>query len=438
MCTGPPPATPAEFTTTSRRPCASSTVRDRRRDRRLVGDVGNGGSSRPAPPPPPRPSARASLRSRPATRAPFVGEPERGGLAEARRRAGDQRDLAVQPSHRWSLRTSMPSRGTAASCAPLNTVCPWSPPVREAYLTMKFALFYEIPVAAPVDARQGAPGVQEHARAGDPRRPDGLPRVLDRRAPLPRGVLALLEPRGALRRGRGAHREHPHRVRRAPAAEAVQPPDPHRGVGRGARPHLRRPRRLRHRPLVDARRARGLRRRPRRDARDVARGARAHRRRVDRGRVPGRRRVLEDGRAAPRAPEAAAAAAPADLRRDQQPARPRGDGAAAASACARSPSGSRPSSSRSNIAMYREGLAECEQPAGKFVNDTAATFTMVHCAPTSEEATEVAKESFEWYPKLRRRAHRVGRGVAGGARHHRTPRHLPVHRRHAEARSATA
>ena len=48
--------------------------------------------------------------------------------------------------------------------------------------------------------------------------------------------------------------------------------------------------------------------------------------------------------------------------------------------------------------MYREGLAECEQPAGKFVNDTAATFTMVHCAPTTEEATEVAKESFEWYP----------------------------------------
>ena len=38
------------------------------------------------------------------------------------------------------------------------------------------------------------------------------------------------------------------------------------------------------------------------------------------------------------------------------------------------------------------------KPAGKFLNDTAATFTMVHCAPTSEEATEVAKESFEWYP----------------------------------------
>jgi alkanesulfonate monooxygenase SsuD/methylene tetrahydromethanopterin reductase-like flavin-dependent oxidoreductase (luciferase family) len=49
--------------------------------------------------------------------------------------------------------------------------------------------------------------------------------------------------------------------------------------------------------------------------------------------------------------------------------------------------------------MYRKGLAACTQPAGKFVNDTAATFTMVLCAPTNEEATEVARESFEWYPK---------------------------------------
>ena len=52
-----------------------------------------------------------------------------------------------------------------------------------------------------------------------------------------------------------------------------------------------------------------------------------------------------------------------------------------------------------NIAMYRKGLAACDQPAGKFVNETAATFTMVLCAPTNEEATEVARESFEWYPK---------------------------------------
>jgi alkanesulfonate monooxygenase SsuD/methylene tetrahydromethanopterin reductase-like flavin-dependent oxidoreductase (luciferase family) len=52
-----------------------------------------------------------------------------------------------------------------------------------------------------------------------------------------------------------------------------------------------------------------------------------------------------------------------------------------------------------NIDLYREGLKECEKPAGAFLNDTAATFTMVHCAPTTAEATEVAKESFEWYPR---------------------------------------
>jgi alkanesulfonate monooxygenase SsuD/methylene tetrahydromethanopterin reductase-like flavin-dependent oxidoreductase (luciferase family) len=52
-----------------------------------------------------------------------------------------------------------------------------------------------------------------------------------------------------------------------------------------------------------------------------------------------------------------------------------------------------------NIAAYREGLAECEEPIGKFRNETAATFTMVHCAPTKEEAYQVAEESFVWYPK---------------------------------------
>ena len=41
MCTGPPPATPATFTTTSSRPCAATHVGDRRRDRGLVGDVGD-------------------------------------------------------------------------------------------------------------------------------------------------------------------------------------------------------------------------------------------------------------------------------------------------------------------------------------------------------------------------------------------------------------
>ena len=85
-----------------------------------------------------------------------------------------------------------------------------------------------------------------------------------------------------------------------------------------------------------------------------------------------------------------------------------------------------------NIDLYREGLKECEKPAGAFLNDTAATFTMVHCAPTTEEATEVAKESFEWYP-------RYGGGLIASVaewmeeKGRDRARHLPVHERRAEA-----
>ena len=51
------------------------------------------------------------------------------------------------------------------------------------------------------------------------------------------------------------------------------------------------------------------------------------------------------------------------------------------------------------IAIYREGIAACTDPIGRFVNDQAATFTMVNVAPTVAEAVDVAAESFEWYPK---------------------------------------
>jgi alkanesulfonate monooxygenase SsuD/methylene tetrahydromethanopterin reductase-like flavin-dependent oxidoreductase (luciferase family) len=50
------------------------------------------------------------------------------------------------------------------------------------------------------------------------------------------------------------------------------------------------------------------------------------------------------------------------------------------------------------IQLYRNGLKEA-QPIGKFVNDRAATFTMVHCAETNEEAKQNAAESVVWYLK---------------------------------------
>ena len=48
------------------------------------------------------------------------------------------------------------------------------------------------------------------------------------------------------------------------------------------------------------------------------------------------------------------------------------------------------------IRLYRDGIARAV-PIGKFVNPRAATFTMVHCARTNAEAREDAAESFEWY-----------------------------------------
>jgi len=48
------------------------------------------------------------------------------------------------------------------------------------------------------------------------------------------------------------------------------------------------------------------------------------------------------------------------------------------------------------IALYRRGIAAAV-PVGRFVNDRAATFTMVHCADTTAEAVANARDAFTWY-----------------------------------------
>jgi len=58
-----------------------------------------------------------------------------------------------------------------------------------------------------------------------------------------------------------------------------------------------------------------------------------------------------------------------------------------------------PETLEERVAAYRKGQSDCTTPTGAFVNDTAATFTMVHCADTNEKARTVAEESFVWYPK---------------------------------------
>jgi alkanesulfonate monooxygenase SsuD/methylene tetrahydromethanopterin reductase-like flavin-dependent oxidoreductase (luciferase family) len=57
-----------------------------------------------------------------------------------------------------------------------------------------------------------------------------------------------------------------------------------------------------------------------------------------------------------------------------------------------------PEEVKRKIDIYREAVLKCDKPLGKFVNNQAATFTMATCAPTREEAWETARESFEWYP----------------------------------------
>jgi alkanesulfonate monooxygenase SsuD/methylene tetrahydromethanopterin reductase-like flavin-dependent oxidoreductase (luciferase family) len=57
------------------------------------------------------------------------------------------------------------------------------------------------------------------------------------------------------------------------------------------------------------------------------------------------------------------------------------------------------------IELYRKGLAQAK-PVGKFVNPRAATFTMVHCAESDEEARQNAAESVVWY--LRRSVQLIG------------------------------
>jgi len=50
------------------------------------------------------------------------------------------------------------------------------------------------------------------------------------------------------------------------------------------------------------------------------------------------------------------------------------------------------------IGLYHSTLKHAE-PAGAFVNNQAATFALAHCAATTAQARQEAKESFEWYAR---------------------------------------
>ena len=51
------------------------------------------------------------------------------------------------------------------------------------------------------------------------------------------------------------------------------------------------------------------------------------------------------------------------------------------------------------IDIYRKAIKTCTKPLATYVNNQAAAFTMVNCAPTKQESYDVSKESFVWYGK---------------------------------------
>ena len=140
-CTGPPPATPAAFTTASRRPCSRTTCATSLGDRGFV--------------------ATSSVATFAAvlhvgaddTRAFGRGTLHAGG-ADPRRRAGHQRDLACQPTH---ARTS-DGRGRL----PRRT--------HERKPTDEIRALLRDPGGASLGRGQRTSRLQEHARAGGVRR----------------------------------------------------------------------------------------------------------------------------------------------------------------------------------------------------------------------------------------------------------------------------
>ena len=319
--TGPPPATPGRVDQPVDGAAEGDRVLHELGHRGLVGHVGV--AEGPAPPGvgPLRCGVRRRREVGPHDRRPLLEQAGRRGPADARCRAGDDVGPPSQSTHGSSPLVAPGRPGLIGAVHCLARAVP-GPPSSGGSPRHEVRAVLRNPRPPPLGGRQRARRLPEHAGAGDRRRPLRVARLLDGRAPLPAGVLPLLEPRGALRRHRGADRAHPPRLRRAPHAQALQPPGAHRGVGGRARPALGRPGRPRDGPLGDPGRARGLRHRPGREPAHVAGGHRARRRLLDQRGVRVRGRVLADAPAA-RAAQALAEAAPAAVGRHDQRRGPR-------------------------------------------------------------------------------------------------------------------
>ena len=61
--------------------------------------------------------------------------------------------------------------------------------------------------------------------------------------------------------------------------------------------------------------------------------------------------------------------------------------------------GTPPEDVERRVSIYKKAIATCKEPVGAKVNDCANAFTMVNCAPNKQQSYDIAKDSFEWYPK---------------------------------------
>jgi alkanesulfonate monooxygenase SsuD/methylene tetrahydromethanopterin reductase-like flavin-dependent oxidoreductase (luciferase family) len=59
-----------------------------------------------------------------------------------------------------------------------------------------------------------------------------------------------------------------------------------------------------------------------------------------------------------------------------------------------------PEEVRQKVDVYRAAVASCTQPLASYVHDQAATFPMALCSTSRQKAIDLARESFEWYPKI--------------------------------------
>ena len=193
------------------------------------------------------------------------------------------------------------------------------------------------PAAAALGRGRRAAPLPGGARPGRARRPARHRLRVGGRAPLPRGVLALVGARGLPRGLLAAHEAHPPRPRHRADAARLQPPGPRRRAHRDPRPRLERARRVRHRrvgvPLaelggfgIDPAEKRAM---WREATEQVAQHARD-------GPVPGLRGPVLLDAVSQRGAEAGAEAAPADVGRVLEPRDDPPGGRSSASA--RSPS----------------------------------------------------------------------------------------------------